>query len=305
MEEDRTEPFLADREDDKKIISRLVGWIGGAKEGEPLAAGGETAEPARPQVQVGITLKDGRTFTLEPVCTMDAAGLKTDCHEEEGRVFLYRDGDPRPRILLSPELASWINRDYRFESFKLLRTAKPRAVGASEQGELVLAPRLEERLQRLGAPSCLGKEYDYRITGAYDVLFKRADGTEQIVRSFDELTLIRPDTEPISMDKLTFGSYEAFAFMPAYADCHGLEFYLFGVRDGEAFPFAFRLDGTDRDTFETSPGRKPQVVGGKLVVESGMAAGMNTPLRYTFQPDWNARTMELIRKEEVRSQPVP
>ncbi|UUZ90032.1 hypothetical protein LJK87_28975 [Paenibacillus sp. P25] len=35
VEEDRTEPFLADREDDKKIISRLVGWIGAPRKGSP------------------------------------------------------------------------------------------------------------------------------------------------------------------------------------------------------------------------------------------------------------------------------
>ncbi|MCS7463324.1 hypothetical protein N0M98_24685 [Paenibacillus doosanensis] len=300
MGEIRRLPLLADRPDDKPIIAKLAEWLHSAVPGEPAAVDEKRYSEVRPHVQVGIEWADGRSAILEPVCTMELATNLTDCHEQEGFVRLYRGGAAEPETIVSPELAGWLNRDYRYETVGVLNDPNPRAEGVSAQGTLRLVPASEERVQQLGAPSCIGREDDYRIAGSYDLTFQPAGGESAAVRHFDDLSLIRPDLQPFAMKRVSFGSFEAFAFIPAYADCHGIEFYLFGVKDGQAFPFSFQIDGAVRPTFDIGPGRDFAVADGRLIVEGGISAGMDYPIRYTFQPDLQARTMQLVRQEEIK-----
>lgn len=178
---------------------------------------------------------------------------------------------------------------------------EPRAQGGNSQGELVLLPLAEEKKAQLGAPSCMGQATDYRIEGSYDMRFRKPDGSVQTVAHWDGLSLIRPDLKRVALDKLAFDSFDAFVFTPAYADCHALEFRLYGVSGGEAFPFVFRgVDGQDLASFSYAPGSLPRVEAGRLVVDGGYAAGMEAPTRYTFRPDAAAKAMVLVKQEAYR-----
>lgn len=126
------------------------------------------------------------------------------------------------------------------------------------------------------------------------------DGSIQSVKAFSGLNLIRPDLQPMQMEKLTFDSFEAFVFTPIYADCHEVEFYLFGVQDGKAFPMVFQVEGNEEEkSFYISPLATPKVVENKLVVDGGYAAGMDDRTRYTFQPDLPAKRMVLVKQESI------
>lgn len=182
----------------------------------------------------------------------------------------------------------------------MLRSGEPRAIGQTAQGDFKLVPQSAERLQQIGAPSCMGQEGDYQISGSYELVFTKSDGSLQSLRQFKDFITIQPNLDHVQMRSLSFGTFDAVFFIPRYMDCHGLEFYMFGYQDGTAFPFSFQLDGTGSETMYVSPLGSPKVVDGKLQVESGITAGMNFPIRYTFQPDLNARRMVLVQKEEIR-----
>lgn len=298
----RIEPLLADREHDRTIIARIVEWLNAARESEFVAGDAETTVPQRPPVQAELRFADDTSVIVEPVCTLSKQTGATDCHAEEGLVRLYRDRNRQPEVIVSPDLASWVNRDYRYDTVALLEGAEARAVGGSGQGELALVPKEAERVNQMGAPSCIGTESDYHMVGSYDLLFRKPDGSSQTVRTFDNLNMIQPDLNPIRMERLAFDSFEAFMFTPAYADCHETEFYLFGIRDGKAFPFTFRLEEEQLETFYTSASKSPRAIDGKLVIDGGIYAGMDYPIRYTFQPDLQSNAMVLVEREDIHPQ---
>jgi hypothetical protein len=300
IENERRVPLLPDRENDKNIISRLLGWIHEAKVGQPLVIDERTTMNLRPQIQIGIETKSGELFTLEPVCTSDIQMKVINCHEEEGRVNFYVPGAQQPEVLVSPDLAYWVNKGSRYDTVVIHQGSEPRAVGISEQGKLTLVPQEGERLQQMEVPSCTNSVGDYHITGTYMLTFTRPDGSIQSVKMFSGLNLIRPDLQPMQMEKLTFVSFEAFVFTPDYTDCHGVEFYLFGAQDGKAFPMPFQVEGNkEEQSFYISPLATPKVVENKLVVDGGYAAGMDDRTRYTFQPDLSKKRMVLVKQESI------
>ena len=167
-------------------------------------------------------------------------------------------------------------------------------------------------MKRIGLPGSLFlsfqcdryyyNEGDYLFKGDYNVLYLKPDGTVQLVESLFDLTMIQPNDRTIAMNRLDFGSFTAFVFIPQYKDCHGLEFHLYGVADGQAFPFEFDWEGEKTSTFETDPVKdspNPRVVQGRLVVDGGYAAGMDSRTRYTFEPEAATRTMKLIKEEPL------
>lgn len=179
----------------------------------------------------------------------------------------------------------------------------PRALGVNgAEGEFKLVPKGKEDKQRFDVISCMFVEGDYQFTGDYDVLYLKSDGTAQLVDSLSDLTVIQPNDQAIAMTRLDFGSFAAFVLIPQYKDCHGLEFHLYGVADGKAFPFEFEWEGEKSAAFATDPvegSPKPRVVQGQLVVDGGYAAGMDNRTRYTFEPDVATHSMKLVKEEPL------
>jgi hypothetical protein len=181
----------------------------------------------------------------------------------------------------------------------------PRAAAKSEYGELYVIPDTTEKIDLLGAPSCMGRENDYRFEGAYRAYFQTSDGTATSLSATPIPVLIYPSLEQISISKLQFGTFEAFYFIPEYADCHGLTFYLYGANEEGAFPFRFELEnGAASDTFYVLPSDKPRMEDGMLVTYGGGGAGTDGYLKYTFKPDLANKTMILLRKEQIAQKPA-
>jgi len=178
---------------------------------------------------------------------------------------------------------------------------KPRAQWNVEGGTLLLMPMGEETVQQLGAPSCLGLETDYSITGYYDMVFRDVQGTMKVIQSLGSIEIIQRDLKPLKLDSYAFKDFKAYAFIPRYTDCHYRELYLYGVKDGEAFALPFDR-GNDRTTvyFDLLPVDKPVIKQEQLVMMGGFAAGADAYDRYTFSPDLNKRLMTLVNREKVQ-----
>lgn len=49
----------------------------------------------------------------------------------------------------------------------------PRAIGRANSGHILIIPEETEKIEQLGATSCLGEETDYSFKGKYKILFKK------------------------------------------------------------------------------------------------------------------------------------
>lgn len=180
----------------------------------------------------------------------------------------------------------------------------PRAQGESRYGQLVVLPDGTEQIELLGSYSCLGRETDYRFEASYRAYFLPHEGTRTSLSAEPIPALIYPSLETIPLGVLEFDDFEAFYFIPAYSDCHGVSFYLYGVHEEEAFPFRFELkDGNATNTFYVLPSTKPTVVNNDLITYGGGGAGHDGFLRYTFRPDLESQTMRLVGTEAVMDIP--
>jgi len=179
-------------------------------------------------------------------------------------------------------------------------TPRARAEGDSRYGRLVVLPDDTEHIEPLGSYSCLGRESDYRFEASYRAYFL-SDGGGQTSLSAEPIpSLIYPSLEPIPLGVLEFGDFEAFYLIPAYADCHGVSFYMYGVDEERAFPFRFELkDGNTSNTFYVLPSTKPIVENNYLITYGGGGGGHDGYLRYTFKPDLQSQTMILVRTDAV------
>ncbi|TBL69296.1 hypothetical protein [Paenibacillus thalictri] len=176
---------------------------------------------------------------------------------------------------------------------------QPIHIAAAGGGELLLLPRSEVKAETLGAPSCMGEAEDLHLQGNYDVVYKLSDGTEQKLKSLDNLSLITPRQDHVESGRLAFADYDIVYFVPQYRDCHALELHMFAVKGASAFPLSFDWEDRQTDTFWASPAVQPQMDNGRLVINGGYGAGMDKVTVYTFTPDWNAQKMTLSATAEV------
>ncbi|MCD9025343.1 hypothetical protein [Cohnella silvisoli] len=178
-----------------------------------------------------------------------------------------------------------------------------RAIGESTLGKFELRPRKgsAEKIQPLGAPSCLGLDTDLTITGDYELFFKATAGGESLIQNYEALEIIQKENKAIMMQKFDFPKVELYLFIPRYTDCHGLEFYAYGIdkKTGEASAFTFQEGDNAIPYWTTSPMVLPTQLDDQLVVEGGRFAGTDGATRYRFQPDLNKHQMMLEGKEQI------
>ncbi|QJD86971.1 hypothetical protein [Cohnella herbarum] len=178
-----------------------------------------------------------------------------------------------------------------------------RATGESAYGLFQLRPRQggDENIQALGAPSCIGQETDLQFAGDYELYFLNRSGDEKLVQQFNRLEMIQRENGAIEFMKLDFPNAEIFLFIPRYTDCHGLEFYAYGVdkESGEASNFTFLNGESTLPNAITSPVNLPIVSDGKLVVEGGRAAGQDGATRYSYVPDFSKHQLVLESEEQI------
>ncbi|QGQ93737.1 hypothetical protein EHS13_01850 [Paenibacillus psychroresistens] len=175
-----------------------------------------------------------------------------------------------------------------------------RAAGKTTFGDLQIVSKSKETIEALGAPSCLGIAKDFSIKGDYQVLFKNSQGIESVVAPNEMKHIIYPNQETIPMNKLSFKEFDSLSFIPTYTDCHGIQFYLYGVTAKGAFQFEFQTNEDTTDSYYMEPTSKLQVINDQLIVVGGRAAGdVGYALRYIFKPDLAAKTMVLVKTEKV------
>ncbi len=192
-----------------------------------------------------------------------------------------------------------------------------RAVGKSASGTFEIRPKKDgdERISLLGAPSCYGLETDLYFWGDYEVYFRDAAGHETLVRELIGLEIVQRTDAAIQFLKYEWpGDKELFLFIPRYTDCHGLEFYAFGVdkKTGETSSFSFEQVVTTIDEngiestslgespyWTTSTVVDPVMEEGLLIVEGGRGAGQDGAILYTFEPDWTKQRMNLVDREQI------
>ncbi|NGQ93727.1 hypothetical protein G3578_00905 [Brevibacillus sp. SYP-B805] len=177
---------------------------------------------------------------------------------------------------------------------------KARAVGQSAAGELLLIPRSRERIQQLGAPSCLGLATDYVITGDYAMVFRTPDGGGAIIQELHGLEIYTRSLQPLKLESVNVPPFHGFLFFPRHTDCHALEFYAYGIRNGKAVPFSFQVGSSILPYFETLPTERPQVRDGQLVVVGGRGAGVDRSTVYYFAPDVENGLFRLTKTAQMK-----
>ncbi|WP_123041583.1 hypothetical protein [Cohnella candidum] len=220
-------------------------------------------------------------------------------------IFKYSDGAGVNTSFIGPQASTEVPTPSPSVSPDppLFSSLDVRAFADSSFGRLELRPDdgLPEKIQTLGAPSCLGQETDYYVTGSYGVYFKSASGQESRIGSLPNLEIIQKENQAFAMTKLDFPDGELFLLIPRYTDCHGLEFHVYGVdkKTGEASAFTFEEAGRTVEEWTTSPVNLPTVDGSELVVEGGRAAGQDGTTRLHFEPDWTQHKLVLTKIEKI------
>lgn len=186
-----------------------------------------------------------------------------------------------------------------------VRDDSVRAVGKAASGRLVVKPAGSATVAALGAPSCFGGENDLRWTGDYEVVWEPEadDGQsgEAVMKLPADMSMIRPDREPVELNRYEMDGTELFEFVPQYAGCHGVETYFFGVKDEEAFLVPLALDEDGRvDSIAQDPDRLAHLLDGELVVRGGYGAGMDAVPVYHLRYDADRRVLALASTEQVK-----
>lgn len=144
----------------------------------------------------------------------------------------------------------------------------PRAIGKSDNGEILIIPTEVEAIEQLGAPSSLGEETDYSFKSAYKVVFKDLEGNVTDIAGYNG-QIIGKDKSPIKIGKLYFKEIEIFYFKPISNLVRPDALYLFGVgKDEKAFQLSFEYPGKMIETTASSPGSVPEVRDNRLVISS-------------------------------------
>ncbi|SFJ86253.1 hypothetical protein SAMN02799624_06332 [Paenibacillus sp. UNC496MF] len=152
----------------------------------------------------------------------------------------------------------------------------------------------------LGAPGCIGQASDLRWHGAFEARWTPHKGETSTIFAFPaDFEIVQPTDETAEMEPIKLGGTELAVYSPRYTDCHALETYFFGVRDGRAFPVSIRMDDVRAlASIGRLPGQKPIAESDELVIIGGFAAGMETVPVYAFRYEPEARTLTLTRTEQ-------
>lgn len=173
-----------------------------------------------------------------------------------------------------------------------------RGVGKANNGQILIVPEEDEKIEQLGAPSCLGVETDYSFKGKYKILFK--DPEDNVIQISEyEGQIIAKDMEAIELEKLSFNGVELFHFKPILNRCRPEIAYLFGVtEDMEAFQLAFEYDDKTFNWVCSSPDTIPEIIDNMLVISSWEPDEGN--YKDYFVPDVHKRTMKFVKREFER-----
>lgn len=210
--------------------------------------------------------------------------LATGC----STVAVQYDNNSSINQTLSPD--SLESSEFNSDNMEIIR-----AIGKSNKGQVLIVPEEDEKIEQLGAPSCLGEETDYSINGKYKILFKDSEGNITQISEY-EGQIIAKDTEAIELEKLTFNGVELFHFKPIPNLCRPDIAYLFGVtEDKEAFQFSFEYDDNTFRWVCSSPNTIPEIIDNMLVISSWEWDKGN--YKEFFVPDVQKRTMKFVKKE--------
>lgn len=70
----------------------------------------------------------------------------------------------------------------------------PRAIGRANSGQILIIPEDSEKIEQLGAPSCLGEETDYSFKGKYKILFKDTENNVTQISDYDGQIIAKDKT---------------------------------------------------------------------------------------------------------------
>jgi hypothetical protein len=259
----------------------------------------ESAETANAYISANFLLGKRMEYNVEDDALVAEVTAETELGEILGTVkvvYAWKDGT------MQVSHVDWLGIAAEFTSSpdKIIYTAPIRAEGKTAFGNLQIVSKSAETIEALGTPSCMGNPEDFSIKGDYQVLFKNAQGKEFVVSENELKDIISPSKEMIPLNKLSFKAFESFFFTPVYTDCHGIQFYMYGINAEGAFQFKFQTDDSTNDFYYMGPNTKLEVIEDKLIVVGGRAAGDNGyALRYIFKPDLTTKTMKLVKTEKV------
>jgi hypothetical protein len=178
-----------------------------------------------------------------------------------------------------------------------------RAIGANQDGRLLVKPASKAIVTPLGAPSCYGAETDLRWTGDYEAIWEPASAvTSSKVMTFPaDFVIVQPTDAPVEMVRFTLDQTDLFAYMPRYTDCHALETYVIGVKDGKAFPITFEMKaGEQWPNIGQHPHHPLQVTDHEFIITGGYGAGQDFINVYHFRYDSKTHLMILQKTEQVK-----
>jgi ribosomal protein L25 (general stress protein Ctc) len=177
----------------------------------------------------------------------------------------------------------------------------PRAIGVSRHGELRIVPITEEQMEKVEAPSCMGKEGDYWFRSDYNVEFDNQSGQTTILEEHAFSQILSSSTGQIQLNHLQLGDIEFFYLVPEQNYCHGEEVFFYGVdAGGKAFCYQFDPKGAT-----LLPGVAPFVKEGKLYIPTEANAGAEQGYQdirsynYIYSPDNSMHTIKLEKKELI------
>ncbi|BBI33886.1 hypothetical protein [Cohnella abietis] len=169
-----------------------------------------------------------------------------------------------------------------------------------KSGEVLVTPRSAETVENLGAPSCYGTAEDYSIKADYDVFFKSSDGKKRLIKLPEINTFIVPENKQIELPVLNFDAFQVVIIAPQYTDCHGVSFYMIGIKDKVAIPFKFKTGDGTSESFSYAPNSELIIINNQLEVVQGLAAGNDEQKKLVFKPDFKNGTMQLVKSTTIR-----
>ncbi|WP_144028584.1 hypothetical protein [Paenibacillus ferrarius] len=178
-----------------------------------------------------------------------------------------------------------------------------RAVGTLPEGKLIVKPMSQAVAAPLGAPSCYGQETDLRWSGHYEAWWESTSegGSSKVSEFPDDFEIVQQSEAPTPMQHFQLGGIDILAYVPRYTDCHGLETYFFGVKEGKAFPLKLMLnDGQIVPQISQIPHRSLQIQSEELVLTGGFGAGQEFVDVYHFQYDARQQLLIVASKEKVK-----
>ena len=108
------------------------------------------------------------------------------------------------------------------------------------------------------------------------------------------------------MPKITIGETDVYTFTPQYRGCHGIETYLFGVKDDEAFPITFDMgDDQIKPLIVQSSRCHYRLDKEELIITGAYGAGQDEIDVYHFNYDSDQHRMLLQSTEQIMLNSLP